>query len=593
MGVDASAVARVLGVSTTFKNLRAGGVAFLPMRIALFAQGASDSVYSEAKRQVTSAGEVGSIYGYGSPAHLCARQLFPQNGDGVGTIPVTIYPLVDDGSGVASEGSIVPSGTQTTQASYRVKVNNILSDAFVIPVGASVSTICARMEAAISAVLEMPVKVTFTYSTPVASKTTTIGTSDGTCTALSVTGAPQVGSYLLECTTAVANGGVWKLTAPDGTVISTNITMTPAPAGATVINQGGLQFTLTDGTEDFDVGDIFTIVVAATDVTLTSKWKGESANDIYVEVVGTDYGVTFAITQPTGGLVNPEVDAAIARIGNVWEPLLLNALNVEDTTALGAISTFGEGRWGELVRKPLVAFVGNTATTVTAATAVSSTRRTDRTNAQLVAPGSKDLPCVVAARQLARIAKVANNNPAVGYGKQSATGLVPGADEDQWDYAQRDVAVKAGSSTVESVDGVVMIGDVVTFYRPTGDQSPAYRQVVTIIKLMQVIFNLSLIFEAVEWAAAPLIPDADPTTNSAARKPRDAKTAANAMIDSLGLNAIISDPKTAKANTTAGINALNPDRLDLGVTVQVSGNTFIVSADLNFGFYYGAAGLVA
>jgi hypothetical protein len=589
MGVDVSAAARVLGVTTQFKNLRRGGILYLPQRIAIFAQGSSDAVYSLAKFQATSASQVGDAMGYGSPAHLAALEVFPSNGDGVGTIPVTIYPLAEDGSAAPSVGSITPSGTQTTAASYRVKVNNRKSEAFVIAVSASVTARCVAMHEAISAVLEMPVNPTFTYGTVTASHTTIIGSSNGTVTALSVTGTPKAGAWLLTCTATVANGGVWSLTDPDGVVVATGLTQTVGAAQATVFNTNGLQFTVTDGSTDFAAGDVWTITVPATAVELTSKWAGESANDIYVEVEGTDYGTTFTIVQPTGGLVNAALTTALGNMGNVWETLVLNTHNIEDTDALDELSDVGEGRWGTLVRKPFVAFTGVTHATVAAATAVCSTRRTDRVNCQLPAPGSNDLPFVVAARQLAKIAKIANNNPPVGYGAQQATGLTPGDDSVQWDYAQRDQAVKLGSSTSESVDGVVTIGDVVTFYRPTGDPLPAFRKVVNIIKLQNIIFNLDLIFAAQEWAAAPLIPDDQATVNPAARKPKDAKAAANTMIDSLALNAFISDPKTAKANTVAVIDSLNPDRLNLEVTVQVSGNTDVKDVTLNFGFFFGAA----
>jgi phage tail sheath gpL-like len=106
MGVDVSAVARVLGITTQFKDLRGGSVVFLPQRIALIGQGATASTYSLTKFQITSAAQAGARYGYGSPIHLAARELFPSNGDGVGTIPVTVYPLDDDGSGVAATGDI-------------------------------------------------------------------------------------------------------------------------------------------------------------------------------------------------------------------------------------------------------------------------------------------------------------------------------------------------------------------------------------------------------------------------------------------------------------------------------------------------------
>lgn len=492
--VDASAVARVLGIKTNFKDLRGGGILFLPQRVALIGQGSTASTYSALKAQVTSALEVAQTYGFGSPLHLAALQLLPTNGDGIGTIPLTVYPLVDDASGVASVGDITIAGVQTEAASYIVRINNIDSEPFVIDAAESVTDAAVKAAAAINASLNMPV-------------------------------------------TATSALGV---------------------------------------------------------ITVTSKWEGTSANDLYIEVIGsTTAGSTFAFTQPVGGLVNPDVDDALNQVGDVWETMFLNCMDIADVTTLGKFATFGEGRWGALTRKPMVAFTGNLATTVTLATAVPDARKTDRTNAQLVAPGSNDLPFVTAARQLARIVVVANNNPPRDYGSQDATGLTPGTDGEQWDYTERDVAVKAGSSTIQVKDGVVNLSDTITFYHPDGDPIPAYRFVVDIIKLQNIIFNLDLIFATAEWDGAPLIPDDQPTTNRDAKKPKAAVAAVAAMLDSLGLNAIISDPETAKANTLAEIDGSNPKRLNVATTVQLSGNTNIISVDLNFGFFFGTSQIVS
>lgn len=491
--IDASAVARVVGIQTVFKDLRAGSVLLLPQRLALLGQGATASTYSTTKAQYTSADAVGAAYGRGSPLHLAARQLLPANGDGIGSIPLTIYPLEDDASGVVATGDITPSGTQTVAASYIVRVNNIDSAPFVISAGDSVAARVTAMTAAINANLNMPV---------------------------------------------IAADGVTK-------------------------------------------------------VNITTKWKGVSANAVTLEVIGsTTAGTSFAFTQPAGGLVNPSIDAALAQIGNVWETMLLNCLDIADTTALGALSTFGDGRWGATVRKPLVAFTGNTATTVSSATAVSDARKTDETNAQLVAPGSSDLPFVVAARQLVPIIKTANNNPARDYGSQPATGLVPGTDGVQWTYADRDSAVKKGSSTIEVRDSVVYVSDVVTFYHPAGEAIPPYRFVCDIVKLQNILFNMDITFATAEWDGAPLLPDDQPTTNPDAKKPKSAVAAACAVIDSLGLEALISDPATAKANTFAEIDSGNPKRMNLSTTVQVAGNNNIFSMDLNWGFFFGTSEIV-
>jgi phage tail sheath gpL-like len=202
------------------------------------------------------------------------------------------------------------------------------------------------------------------------------------------------------------------------------------------------------------------------------------------------------------------------------------------------------------------------------------------------------LPVQIAAAQLREIVKVANDNPPTDYGGRIVRGLLPGTDNLQWDYTERDAAVKAGSSTIEVKDGLVRLSDIVTMYHPAGEVPPAYRYVVDIVRLQNVIYNIDLEFQKPEWNGAPLIPDGQPTTNPNARTPKAAKAALCGILDGLGLAAIISDPETAKKSTLAGISSSNPKRLDMQTTIQLSGNTNITSTDLYFGFFFGAPAIV-
>lgn len=499
MAVDATAVARVVGIDTQFKDLRAGAVQYLPQHIGIVAQGASASAgYPLEPYRITSAALAAARYGFGSPIHLIALQLFPPTGGGVGSIPVTVLPLEDDyDAGVAATGSITPSGAAGAAATYRCRIAGILSAPFTLVVGDSVAIICDKIVAAINAILEMPV------------------------------------------------------IAVDGN----------------------------------------------TDVDLTAKWDGASGNDLVVEVLDSAGAVptadiTFAVVQPAGGAADPDIAPALAMLGSTWITMIINGMGPANTDAMGEFSDVGEGRWGQLVRRPFVAFVGNSETAVATATTVTDARPTDRVNCQLVAPGSVNLPLQIAAAQVREIARVANNNPPTDYGSRIVRGLLPGADGDQWDYAERDQAVKAGSSTVELKNGLVHVSDVVTMYHPAGEVPPAYRHVVDIIKLMNIIYNLDLEFSNPAWDGAPLIPDGQPTVNPNARTPSSAKAAVGRILDSLGLEAIISDPATAKANTFASISSQNPKRLDVQTTVQLSGNSNIISVDLFFGFFFGTPALV-
>lgn len=493
--IDPAAVARVIGIKTEFVELRAGNILLLPQRVAVIGQGNTAAAYPTTKQQVTSSAQAAQIYGSGSPIHLAVLQLLPVNGDGVGTISVTVYPLIDDAAGAPSLGDITPTVAPTVAASYTIRINEIDSIPFVISIGDVLADAVAAITAAINATLEMPV-------------------------------------------TAADNLGL--------------------------------------------------------SVDLTSKWEGTSANDLVVEVIGsTTAGNSFAITQPVGGLVNPDVDAALTQIGTVWETLIVNCMDVADTATLDKYSTFGEARWGALERKPLVAISASTIISQVAAIVIPDARTTDRVNVQITAPGSKNLPFVIAARAVARIASLASSNPPHDYGSRDLSGLVPGADGDQWDYNERDAAVKAGTSTTEVKDSVINLSDTVTFYHPIADPLPAYRHVVDIVKLQQVLFNLDLIFATAQWDGAPLIPDGQPTSNPDAKHPSAAVAAVATMIDSLALNAIISDPDAAKKTIVAQINDSNPKRLDIAFTIQLSGNTNIISIDLNFGFFFGTTAVVS
>lgn len=485
--VDASARARTVGIKTTFKDLRGGNTVFLPQRIAVIGQGATAASYTTTKQTVTSAVDVGQTYGFGSPLHLAVQQLLPANGDGVGSIPVTVYPLEDNGSGIAAVGTITPSGTATATGTITLTVAG-LSVPVLITTGDTVADVTASITAAVTAELNMSV-------------------------------------------------------------------------------------TATDN---------------STDVDLTAKWKGTTGNDIVVGITGSVAGVTFVIVQPTGGATNPDINPALAQMGDVWETMVLNLVgDATDTATLDKINLFGEGRWGALTKKPLVSFVGSVETSVTTATTVTDARKSDRVNAQLIAPGSVNLPFVVASRQLARIAVVANNQPGRDFGSLQATGLIPGADGDQWDYLERDQAIKAGSSSSIVKDGVVTVADTVTFYHPAGDPNPAYQYVCDIVKLQNIIYNLDIRFNTPEWDGVILVPDGQAVVSPYARRPSDAKSVVASMIDGLGLNGLISDPESAKSSIQVEIDGANPKRLNIAFTVSLSGNANIISIDLNFGFYFG------
>ena len=491
MPIDASVVARVLGVETNFVNLSGGAIFLLPQRVAVVGQGSTASTYATTPATYTTAAAVGTAYGFGSPLHLAALKLLPPSGGGLGTVPMTVYPLVDDGAGVASAGDITPAGVHVGSASYRVVMNGVKSAAFTIADGEAAAALKTRITAAINAEVSMP------------------------------------------------------MTAADG-------------AG--------------------DESDV------------TSKWEGLSANGITLAIEGPiDQGITFAFTQPVGGLVDPDVNLALALITTKWETVVVSCFPVGVETELDAYEAWGEPRWGALVRKPAHVFTGSNETVLATLTAIGDTRKLDRVNSLVWVPGAVELPLQIAAAGVARIAVQGNNNPPVDYAGQRIDVTASSVTSDPLNFTERDQAVKAGLSTSEQSDSSAFLSDTVTFYHPDGETPPAHRYVVDNVKLQQLIYNLQLIFEADEWKGAPLVPDDQVIKNKAARKPKDAVAAVASMVDAAGSQALISDPDTAKGTITAVIDSNNPKRLNVAVTVQLSGNSNVIDVTLNFGFFFGTA----
>ena len=481
-------VARGVAIKTEHKNLGGSGTRYRPVRIPVMAQGAEGTTYSTDKRQVFSAAEAGSIYGYDSPIYQAVLSLLPPNGDGVGDIPVTIYPLAAP-AGVQAIHDITPSGTQTKSQTYYVKVNNQYSLSIDMVASETVADWIAKAIAAINGVLGMP------------------GTAS-------------------------------------------------------------------DGTTKLD---------------FTAGWKGTTGNDIVLEVEGpVDAEMSFVVDVDTAGTGTASVTAALAAIGSVWETHIINGNLYTDSTLLDEFSTYNEGRWDPEVRKPLRVYTGTNEATLATVTAVTDARKTDRTNVILTNPGSNDLPIVIAADQVRRIARLANLDPPHDYGSQRCPRLTPGPDSSQWKSSQRQTAVTAGTSTIEVKDGVVNISDVVTCYHPTGEEPPPYRFDVDLEKIATMIYNTDLIFNNSEWDGAPLVPDNQAVKNPSAKKPKMAMAAINALYDTAAADAIISDPDFAKENSTAGIDDTNPKRLNVKMVFKLSGNANVISIDLNFGFHYGS-----
>lgn len=138
-------------------------------------------------------------------------------------------------------------------------------------------------------------------------------TGDGTVTAATVVAGqvvPIVGGYSLIATAAVANGGTFKLVDPNGATVASNLVMTVGAGAATVFEVAGLQFTVTDGTADFVVGDTFTLTVAANGKLVPFAFAGAGGAQTPKAILTYDVTATGAGDVPVRDMVTGTVRAS-------------------------------------------------------------------------------------------------------------------------------------------------------------------------------------------------------------------------------------------------------------------------------------------
>jgi hypothetical protein len=167
------------------------------------------------------------------------------------------------------------------------------------------------------------------------------GTGNGTMTALTFGPDVQVGSYVVQCTAAVAHGGTFSITAPDGTVLP-SFTMGTTTGGTARYTSSHISFSLTDGSADFITANNFTVVVTAggtpvlvgtgTGVVSSFSLGPLAQNGTYrVQLKATSATAEFQVQSPDGKLIG---------FGNVATAYASDHINF--TLANGGTMTAGD-----------------------------------------------------------------------------------------------------------------------------------------------------------------------------------------------------------------------------------------------------------
>lgn len=154
----ADRVARGLAIKTSYDQPEAGEAKGRPVSIFVYGIPAASVSVASTPYEFVSLADTATKYGYKSTIYQMCKMLKPLYGIGVGSIPITIFPLAVTTGGQAA-GDITPTGTVTSSQTYYIKVNNQLS----LPItmtgatgAATVADFCDLAVAALNGVVDMP-----------------------------------------------------------------------------------------------------------------------------------------------------------------------------------------------------------------------------------------------------------------------------------------------------------------------------------------------------------------------------------------------------------------------------------------------------
>lgn len=339
--------------------------AILNQKLSLIGQydPAKTGVIDYVPRQVSSAGEVATIYGFGSMLHLMAIKAFATIS--TSGIPVFIHPVPEVLAGVAAEFVITPVGTATSSGTLFIYISNQLIEVSVTLDDDS-NTIAASINTAIAAKLNVPVTT----------------------------------SVILD------------------------------------------------------------------DVTLTSKWKGETSNKINVSFNLNDgdleknpAGVVIGVGTGAGGTTSPDTTNVFTNMGSTFFTKL--AFAFDDSSNLTILDAAGDTRHDSSFRRIIVPIIGRTDGDSTFESFVQPLD-SEWINAVPVF-NSVALPFEVAARVAAMTAIRSQGDPAQSYRNMSLGDIRAGSKTELLDYArQNEIEIAGGSVTFVDDTGTVRILDLNT-----------------------------------------------------------------------------------------------------------------------------------
>lgn len=176
----------------------------------------------------------------------------------------------------------------------------------------------------------------FTVVVTAAGTPVVVGTGDGTIGSITLGKLAQLGTYVVKNVLAATNSGTWDVIAPDGSTVGHGI-ITAGAGGTLVFTSDHVNFTITDGSTDFALGDYFNIIVAgyATEATkLAVLWDPTAVNGSQEAwgILADGVDASSATQDATAIVRNAEVDSPFL----TWKSTVTAAQKIEAERQLAA-----------------------------------------------------------------------------------------------------------------------------------------------------------------------------------------------------------------------------------------------------------------
>lgn len=209
------------------------------------------------------------------------------------------------------------------------------------------------------------------------------------------------------------------------------------------------------------------VTASATDgvVTLTARHKGLVGNGIdlrtnYYQGERTPKGLTVAVVQPTGGALNPDIQAAITAIGDEQYHTVISPYT--DASNLNALEAMLANRWGPMLQTEGHAF---TAASGTHASLITLGNSRNSPHVTIMGAGKSPTPAYVWAA-VAGAVDAFEPDPARPRQTLPLPGILPPAIADRHTRDERNLLLQDGvSTTVVDAGGRVLIERLITTYQ--------------------------------------------------------------------------------------------------------------------------------